>query len=104
MSFIDYEDDEDGLLLYDTGHTGKKLYPDIFKMITVGFIVQISVPTSSHACVKKGGLPDKYDLAQLHFHWADEDHEGSEHTIAGLSYPLEVSRGRTVVAIDALFV
>ncbi|XP_064631267.1 carbonic anhydrase 7-like [Lineus longissimus] len=40
--------------------------------------------------VKDAGLPGKYKIAQLHFHWGSDDFKGSEHTIAGKSYPLEV--------------
>ena len=37
-----------------------------------------------------GGLGDMYKVAQLHFHWGNEDEQGSEHTLDGKSYPLEV--------------
>lgn len=36
-------------------------------------------------------IPDKsYQLAQFHFHWGRNDSEGSEHTVDGKMYPLEV--------------
>ena len=38
-----------------------------------------------------GGLQNVYSTAQLHFHWGDNDRHGSEHTINGVPYPLEVS-------------
>merc|ERR1719510_84163 len=43
-----------------------------------------------HAEVTRGGLPGTYRFAQLHFHWGSSDGQGSEHTINGKSYPLEL--------------
>ncbi|KAL3096009.1 hypothetical protein niasHS_005768 [Heterodera schachtii] len=38
-----------------------------------------------------GGLLDQnYRFVQYHFHWAQNDNEGSEHTIGGLRYPAEL--------------
>lgn len=33
---------------------------------------------------------NEYTLEQLHFHWGRDDNEGSEHTVAGVAYPLEL--------------
>lgn len=41
--------------------------------------------------VSGGGLDATYSTFQLHFHWGDtEHHPGSEHTIDGHRYPMEV--------------
>jgi len=39
-----------------------------------------------------GPLPegDKYQILQLHFHWGADDTKGSEHTLNGKMFPLEV--------------
>ncbi|EPB74959.1 carbonate dehydratase, eukaryotic-type [Ancylostoma ceylanicum] len=37
-----------------------------------------------------GNLKGRYNLQQFHFHWDGNDRFGSEHTLAGLHYPLEV--------------
>ncbi|GAU92027.1 hypothetical protein RvY_04176 [Ramazzottius varieornatus] len=37
-----------------------------------------------------GALVDKYEVVQLHFHWGEEDFEGSEHRVDGHQYPLEL--------------
>ena len=36
------------------------------------------------------GLPNSYNVEQLHFHWGNNSNEGSEHEIDGKSYPLEM--------------
>ncbi len=38
-----------------------------------------------------GGLPTNYYAAQFHFHWGSNNIQGSEHTVDGKAYPLEVS-------------
>ncbi len=48
--------------------------------------------------VSGGGLPDgggvrgeaRFNFAQLHFHWGSSDGRGSEHTVEGSAYPLEM--------------
>jgi len=37
-----------------------------------------------------GGLPHKYKLSQLHFHWGQTNEEGSEHKLANNSFPMEL--------------
>jgi carbonic anhydrase len=38
-----------------------------------------------------GGMLDQsYRFIQYHYHWAQNDNEGSEHTLGGLSYPAEL--------------
>jgi carbonic anhydrase len=37
-----------------------------------------------------GGLHSEYGVWQYHFHWGSSDQWGSEHTIDGKPYPLEV--------------
>lgn len=45
--------------------------------------------------VSGGGLGGTYSTVQLHFHWGDtEHHPGSEHTVDGRRYPMEVGAGR----------
>ena len=46
---------------------------------------QTTIPTLSG-----GGLPARYQFAGLHFHWGSESNEGSEHTVEGQAYPLEL--------------
>lgn len=37
-----------------------------------------------------GNLPDVYILAQFHFHWGSGPRRGSEHTVDGHSFPMEL--------------
>merc|ERR1711974_228809 len=48
-------------------------------------------PTDSPAQVFRGGpLNGKYHFTQLHFHWGSDDTVGSEHTVDGFRFPLEM--------------
>ncbi|XP_063745097.1 carbonic anhydrase 15 isoform X3 [Eleginops maclovinus] len=40
--------------------------------------------------VSGGGLPDVYHTIQLHFHWGGPASNGSEHTVDGRRYPMEM--------------
>jgi carbonic anhydrase len=40
--------------------------------------------------IQGGGLPATYHLVQFHFHWGGDDNQGSEHTVNGRQYPMEV--------------
>lgn len=51
-------------------------------------VVQIDLPTS--AKVKGGDLEVSYKAVGLHLHWGKDGGPGSEHTIDGERYPMEV--------------
>ncbi|KAM4044315.1 carbonic anhydrase 4 [Anomaloglossus baeobatrachus] len=40
--------------------------------------------------ISAGGLSGTYSIAQLHFHWGNEGIKGSEHTLNGVRYPMEL--------------
>lgn len=42
------------------------------------------------AFVSGGGLPATYKVKQFHFHWGSTNTQGSEHTIDGGAFPLEM--------------
>ena len=52
-------------------------------------IAQVNIIGGS-AELSRGGLPGTFKLAQFHFHWGTDDSTGSEHTLNGRQYPLEV--------------
>jgi carbonic anhydrase len=37
-----------------------------------------------------GPLKDNYILQQIHFHWSQSDNNGSEHTVDGRHFSVEV--------------
>merc|ERR1712025_4153 len=40
--------------------------------------------------ISGGNLNGSYQILQLHFHWGSDDTEGSEHTLNGKEYPIEL--------------
>jgi len=61
------------------------------EIINNGHSVQIIPEKTAHLPeIHGGGLDQHYRLIQYHFHWGQQDHEGSEHTLAGLQFPAEL--------------
>ncbi|XP_038129622.1 carbonic anhydrase 4a [Cyprinodon tularosa] len=53
-----------------------------------GHSVQVGI--SHTATISGGGLPDTYKAVQFHLHWGKDGRLGSEHTIDGEQYPMEL--------------
>ncbi|KAM6910859.1 carbonic anhydrase 4a [Lycodopsis pacificus] len=53
-----------------------------------GHSVQVGVPHLS--TISGGGLPTNYKAVQFHLHWGNNGGPGSEHTIDGEQYPMEL--------------
>ncbi|XP_047463856.1 carbonic anhydrase 4a [Mugil cephalus] len=53
-----------------------------------GHSVQVGVPHLS--TISGGGLPTRYKAVQFHLHWGKDGGPGSEHTIDGEQYPMEL--------------
>uniref|UniRef100_A0A1B6MLP7 Carbonic anhydrase n=1 Tax=Graphocephala atropunctata TaxID=36148 RepID=A0A1B6MLP7_9HEMI len=67
--------------------------PSIMKISNTGETVIISAQwtgTSSRPYLAGGPLDDSYVFSQVHFHWGAGEHEGSEHSVDGSCYPLEM--------------
>ncbi|KAE9552528.1 hypothetical protein FO519_004270 [Halicephalobus sp. NKZ332] len=77
---------------------------EITDIVNLGTTIQINGFDTwgpSQPYVFGGGLGYSYKLLQIHFHWSDVDNLGSEHTIEGDHFPLEihflhVKEGRTL--------
>ena len=50
--------------------------------------VQVNI-ANTDMYIEHGGLEGRYKAAQFHFHWGQGAH-GSEHTLQGSVYPMEV--------------
>lgn len=54
-----------------------------------GHSVQASFLTGK-SNISGGGLPSRFQVAQLHFHWGSKDSRGSEDQVGGRKYPMEI--------------
>uniref|UniRef100_A0A3Q3W5H6 Carbonic anhydrase n=1 Tax=Mola mola TaxID=94237 RepID=A0A3Q3W5H6_MOLML len=65
-------------------------YQEIFRgtIKNNGHSVQVGVPHLS--IISGGGLPNSYKAVQFHLHWGNNGGPGSEHTIDGEQYPMEL--------------
>ena len=46
-----------------------------------------------------GGLSSEYKLVHFDFHWGSRNDVGSEHTVGGRHYPMEVSNYHVYICI-----
>lgn len=58
-------------------------------MLLVSSAVKVTVPHT--ATVSGGNLINAYKAVQFHLHWGENGGPGSEHTVDGEQYPMEVS-------------
>ncbi|KAK2828794.1 hypothetical protein Q5P01_019828 [Channa striata] len=67
-----------------------KNYQQIFRSTIKnnGHSVQVGVP--HHSTISGGNLPDVYKAVQFHLHWGSHGGPGSEHTLDGEQYPMEL--------------
>lgn len=57
----------------------------------VNIAVQLNIANATMT-IEGGMLPNgPYQLAQFHVHWGGANNVGSEHTVEGKHYPVEVS-------------
>ncbi|XP_041349284.1 putative carbonic anhydrase 3 [Gigantopelta aegis] len=54
-----------------------------------GHTVSVTV-TNGNMWVLGGGLPEMYKALQCHFRWGSDDSRGSEHTLNGQRFPMEM--------------
>ena len=57
------------------------------------FFQQLDVSSTNTDGILSGGPLEAgktYQILQLHFHWGKDDTKGSEHTLGGNSFPLEM--------------
>lgn len=64
------------------------LLPTFGKVDLSLFPVQLDLPVGMR--IKGGNLTTPYKAVQLHLHWGKDGGPGSEHTIDGEQFPMEV--------------
>ncbi|XP_072000944.1 carbonic anhydrase 15-like [Engystomops pustulosus] len=62
--------------------------PGQWKLMNDGHSVLLSL--SGDMYISEAGLPNKYKALQFHFHWGSPNKDGSEHTVDGKQFPLEL--------------
>jgi len=55
-----------------------------------GRSAQVEIDAAAAPRISSGGLDGEYIFAQLHLHWGGDSSRGSEHTINGVRYPMEM--------------
>lgn len=81
---IDYEP----LVLVNYDRAPKKI-----AILNNGFTAKLTFDNSEtgwSAKIQGGGLPGTYQFEYLDFHWGSKLGQGSEHTLDGISYPMEM--------------
>lgn len=64
--------------------------PSRMRVKNNGHSAQVEMDASVAPRVSGGGLKGEYIFAQFHFHWGSDSTMGSEHTIDGVRYPMEL--------------
>ncbi|XP_076395114.1 carbonic anhydrase 2 [Megachile rotundata] len=71
--------------------TGFDIAPRKLKMSNTGYTVILSAKWQNGAPYISGGpLAGKYMFAQVHFHWGENEMEGSEHSVDDARMPMEL--------------
>ncbi|XP_053555763.1 carbonic anhydrase 15-like [Bombina bombina] len=70
-----------------------RVLPGRWRLMNDGHSVQMSLegePILGHINISGAGLPNKFLALQFHFHWGSPTRDGSEHTMDGKQYPMEL--------------
>ncbi|XP_035389870.1 carbonic anhydrase 4b [Electrophorus electricus] len=65
-------------------------YQDMFDSIITNNGHTVKVNLSGHALVEGGDLQGPYKAVEFHFHWGRKGGPGSEHTVDGQQFPMEM--------------
>jgi len=66
------------------------LKPRRMRVKNNGHSAQVEIDAAVAPRIDGGGLAGEYVFAQFHFHWGRDSSMGSEHTINGVRYPMEL--------------
>jgi hypothetical protein len=106
IDFIQKDGAADSISYFNNGHTGWYMYsketwlPDwlphktrihqAYRSLTTFILLLVVGKIHRDVVLVGGGLRDAYKLHSFHFHWGNSNGVGSEHTVDGKSFPLEV--------------
>jgi len=66
------------------------LKPRRMRVKNNGHSAQVEIDAAAAPRIDAGGLGGEYIFAQFHFHWGRDSSMGSEHTVNGVRYPMEL--------------
>ncbi|CAG0900485.1 unnamed protein product [Darwinula stevensoni] len=69
---------------------GYGLLPTSVNVTNNGQTAHVTLKTKNPLKLSGGSLPGEYVFDQLHFHWGSSLDRGSEHTIEGTKFPMEM--------------
>ncbi|KAF3847539.1 hypothetical protein F7725_020567, partial [Dissostichus mawsoni] len=72
------------------------------RLLNNGHTVQLDLPSSIK--IKGGNLAAQYKAIQLHLHWGVDGGPGSEHTIDGEQFPMEVGTTSMEVSLNYMHI
>ena len=84
---------EYGPILFDGSYTNESTITefDQGELTNNGHTAKYSVSMPNDLIIREGPYgEEEYQFLQLHFHWGSVDEQGSEHTIDGTEFPLEM--------------
>ena len=84
---------EYGPILFDGSYTNESTITefDEGELTNNGHTAKYSVSMPNDLIIREGPYgEEEYQFLQLHFHWGSVDEQGSEHTIDGTEFPLEM--------------
>ncbi|CAG0900314.1 unnamed protein product [Darwinula stevensoni] len=76
--------------LGDFSFRGYDVAPESVDVVNNGNMAKVSITAKEIPNMSGGGLPGEYAFDRLHFHWGSTEDRGSEHTLHGTRFPMEM--------------
>ncbi|CAL1536099.1 unnamed protein product [Lymnaea stagnalis] len=85
----EYDPGLDTFILDHFDYTSSRSGPLVLNVTNNGHAASVRI-RSDDMRVRGGGLNGSYKTAEFHFHWGSTDDQGSEHSLEGNKFPLEM--------------